>query len=198
MHGKKSFCQNHHHGKVYFWRIFIYPISWQIVTHSIIDMTWTLKKPKEAYPCSCTCCIHFHGRVRPKCFPNVSLALLTYSYFANHLQRAYCIFCATMCANIYFVCHKKKLLTATGNSSQTVWNDLDCFKLSKWSDESPLMARPLRLLFYLGLFLSIQTALPMHKVHNTIHLKCQVVILYALNYLPTILFYLFYDTQSFN
>ena len=72
--------------KVYFWRVLIYPISWQIVTHSIIDMTWTLKKPKEAYPCSCTCCIHFHGRVRPKCFPNVSLALLTYSYFANHLE----------------------------------------------------------------------------------------------------------------
>ena len=99
--------QDHHHGKVYFWRVFIYPIPWQVVTHSMIDMTRTLKKPKEAYPCSCTCWIHFHGTVRPKCFPNVSLALLTYSYFANNLNRAYCKLCATMCVNIYFVCHKK-------------------------------------------------------------------------------------------
>ena len=31
------------------------------------------------------------------------------------------------------------------------------------------MGRPLRLLFYLGLPLSIQAAFPMHKPHNTIH-----------------------------
>ena len=100
-----------------------------------------------------------------------------------------------MCNNVcqYLFClPQKKLLTGTGNSSQTVWNDLDCFKLSKWSDESPLMARPLRLLFYLGLFLSIQTALPMHKVHNTIQYSF-LKILYILYYLPTILFC---DTQS--
>ena len=75
----------------------------------------------------------------------------------------------------YTVCHilfcvpQKSCWRGHRKRSQTVRNDLDCFKLSKWSDESPLMGRPLRLLFYLGLPLSIQAAFPMHKPHNTIH-----------------------------
>ena len=59
---------------------------------------------------------------------------------------------------------------------RTVRNDLDCFKLSKWSDESPLMARPLRLLFYLGQLLSIHLAFPMHKLHNTLQFFCDSIL----------------------
>ena len=80
-----------------------------------------------------------------------------------------CLHCYNSSCQNLFCQPQKSCWPGHRKRSQTVRNDLDCFKLSKWSDESPLMGRPLRLLFYLGLPLSIQTAFPMHKPHNTIH-----------------------------
>ena len=110
-----------------------------------------------------------------------------------------------MHVNAHFVCNNKKVVDGHRKQLPNCFsmlqivlncpNGSDCFKLSKWSDESPLMARPLRLLFYLGPPLSIQTALPMHKAHNAIQYNF-LVILYILYYLPTILFSKFHTVSN--
>ena len=88
------------------------------------------------------------------------------------------------CQNLFCLPVKKVVDEHRKQQCRTVRNDLDCFKLSKWSDESPLMARPLRLLFYLGQLLSIHPPSPC----------INFTILYCTTYC-TVLTIQYYDTH---
>ena len=117
----------------------------------------------------------FQMWLAPQDWPTATLKIIQSIYMElawhrlKHLNWVQvCITCKNSCQNL-FCLPQKSCWRGHRKRSQTVRNDLDCFKLSKWSDESPLMGRPLRLLFYLGLPLSIQAAFPMHKPHNTTH-----------------------------